>query len=57
MELAMGIEWLVVLAVVLIVFGVGRIGKLGGELGEGIKAFRKGLSENTDSEEKKTDAR
>lgn len=51
----MGIEWLVVLAVVVLVFGVGRIGKLGGELGEGIKAFRKGLSENTESEEKKTD--
>lgn len=51
----MGIEWLVILAVVVIVFGVGRIGKLGGELGEGVKAFRKGLRDGSEPEEKKTD--
>jgi len=29
--------------IVLLIFGVGRVGKIGGELGKGIKEFRKGL--------------
>ena len=45
-----GWEILVVLAIVLLLFGVGRIGKIGGELGSGIRAFRKGLK--GDEEEK-----
>lgn len=40
-----GWEWIIILVVVLLVFGVGRIGKLGGELGKSISAFRKGLKE------------
>jgi sec-independent protein translocase protein TatA len=36
-------ELLIILAIILLVFGVGRIGKIGGELGKGIKEFRKGL--------------
>ncbi len=38
-------ELLIVLVVVLLIFGVGRIGKLGGELGSGIRAFRQGIRE------------
>jgi sec-independent protein translocase protein TatA len=38
-------ELLIVLAVVLLIFGVGRIGKIGKELGTGIAEFRKGLKE------------
>ena len=38
-----GWEWIVILVVVLLVFGIGRIGKLGGELGKGIHSFREGL--------------
>ena len=38
-------ELLIVLVVVLLVFGVGRIGKLGSELGKGVSAFRKGVKE------------
>ncbi|MCP4426067.1 MAG: twin-arginine translocase TatA/TatE family subunit [Chloroflexi bacterium] len=38
-------ELLIILAVVLLVFGVGRIGKLGSELGKGVSSFRKGLRE------------
>jgi len=51
-----GWEILVVLAIVLLLFGVGRIGKIGGELGSGIRAFRKGLKgedEKKPDEEKK----
>lgn len=38
-------ELLIILAVVALVFGVGRIGKVGGELGKGISAFREGINE------------
>jgi len=47
-------EILLILVVVLLVFGVGRITKIGGELGSGIKAFKDGLngkSEDGSSEE------
>ena len=43
-------ELLIILAVVILIFGVGRIGKLGGELGSGIRAFRKGIQEPEDGE-------
>lgn len=48
-----GWEWVIVLVIVLLVFGVGRVGQLGKELGEGIKAFRQGIREGqgTDDEE------
>lgn len=38
-------ELLIILAVVILVFGVGRISKLGSELGKGVSSFRKGLRE------------
>ncbi len=36
-------ELLILLVIVVILFGVGRIGKIAGELGSGIRAFREGL--------------
>jgi len=36
-------ELIIILVIVLVLFGVGRIGKIGGELGSGIKAFKDGL--------------
>ena len=36
-------ELLIILAVVLLIFGVGRLGKLGKDLGTGIREFRKGI--------------
>lgn len=39
-----GWEWIIILVIVLLIFGVGRLGKLGEDLGAGIRAFRKGLS-------------
>lgn len=38
-------HWLVVLAIILILFGKGKISGLMGELGSGIRVFKKGLSE------------
>ena len=36
-------ELLIILAIVVLIFGVGRIGKIGKELGTGMREFRKGL--------------
>lgn len=36
-------ELLIILVIALLLFGVGRVSKLGGELGRGISSFRKGL--------------
>ncbi len=39
-------ELLIVLTIVVLLFGVGRIGKVAGEMGKGIRAFRDALKEN-----------
>lgn len=44
MRLPGGMEWVIVLLIVLLLFGPGRIGKIAGELGKSIKAFRDGLT-------------
>ena len=37
-------ELIILLVIVLILFGPGRIGKIAGELGQGIRNFRDGMS-------------
>ena len=37
-------ELLLILLIVVLLFGPGRIGKLAGELGKGIRSFRDGIS-------------
>ena len=37
-------ELIVILVIVVVLFGVGRIGKVGSELGTAMREFRKGLS-------------
>ncbi|MEW6286767.1 MAG: twin-arginine translocase TatA/TatE family subunit [Chloroflexota bacterium] len=37
-------ELIILLVIILLLFGPGRIGKIAGELGKGIKSFREGLS-------------
>jgi sec-independent protein translocase protein TatA len=44
-------ELIIVLAIVLLLFGVGRVGKVGKELGSAISEFRKGLNEGKDDNE------
>ena len=41
-------ELVIILVIVLLIFGVGRLGKLGRELGEGISEFRRGISSRED---------
>jgi sec-independent protein translocase protein TatA len=36
-------ELIIILVIVVILFGVGRVGKIAGELGSGIRAFKDGL--------------
>jgi len=43
-------ELILILVIVVIIFGVGRIGKIGGELGSGIKAFKEGLGGDKEEE-------
>src|SRR5688572_12072866 len=47
-----GPEFLLFLVVVLLLFGVGRVSRVGGELGSAIREFRKGLQGG--DEEKKS---
>jgi sec-independent protein translocase protein TatA len=36
-------ELIIILVIVLLLFGVGRLSRIGGELGRGIREFRTGL--------------
>ena len=51
-----GSEWIIILLIVLLLFGPGRIGRIAGELGKGIKAFREGLGKDKPDEEPTTDS-
>jgi sec-independent protein translocase protein TatA len=48
-----GWEWIIILIIVVLLFGPGRIGKVAGELGKGIKSFREGLSGPDDDKQSK----
>ena len=52
-------ELIIILVIVLLLFGVGRVSKIGGELGGAVANFRKGLNEGakrTEEETEKTEA-
>lgn len=42
-------HWLVVLVIVLVLFGKGKISGVMGELAQGVKAFKKGMQDDTPS--------
>ncbi len=42
-------ELVLILAVVVLLFGVGRVSRIGGEMGSAIREFRKGLRGEDDS--------
>ena len=43
------VHWLIVLLVVLILFGRGRISEMMGDFGKGISSFKKGLNETDET--------
>ena len=43
-------EGLIILAVVVLIFGVGKLGDVGGALGRSVREFRKAAKETDDSE-------
>ena len=48
-------ELIIVLVIVLVLFGVGRISKIAGEMGSGIRAFKDGLKgEDEEGDENET---
>lgn len=48
-------ELILVLLIALLIFGPGRVGKLGGELGKGISAFRHGLKDDKKEKEEEVE--
>jgi len=45
------IHWIIVLVIVLLLFGPGRLAGVGKGLGEGIRSFKKGISSDDDPDE------
>jgi sec-independent protein translocase protein TatA len=48
-------ELLIILVVIILLFGVGRIGKIAKELGGGIRSFKDGLQGKEESKPEKND--
>lgn len=50
------LELIIIIIIIALLFGVGRISKVFGELGSGIRAFKEGLNEGKTTEEKKDES-
>jgi sec-independent protein translocase protein TatA len=51
-------ELIIILVIVIVLFGVGRISKIAGEMGSGIRAFKEGLrGDEEDDEVKKEESK
>jgi sec-independent protein translocase protein TatA len=44
-------ELIIILVIVIVLFGVGRISKIAGEMGSGIRAFKEGLQGDEEKDE------
>ncbi len=51
-----GWELIIVLVIVLLLFGPGRIAKIAGEMGKGIRSFKDGLDGENEDEDEDEDA-
>ncbi|MCI5850112.1 MAG: Sec-independent protein translocase subunit TatA [Sutterellaceae bacterium] len=49
-------HWLIVLAIVVLVFGTGKLKNMGKDLGGAIKGFKEGMSDAADDGKKTADA-
>lgn len=50
-------ELIILLVIVVLLFGPGRIGKIAGEIGKGIKSFREGLGNDNSKDDQTTDSK
>jgi sec-independent protein translocase protein TatA len=50
-------ELIILLVIVVLLFGPGRIGKIAGEIGKGIKSFREGLGSDNSKDDQPTDSK
>jgi len=48
-------ELILILAIVILLFGVGRVSRIGGEMGTAIREFRKGLRAGEEEENQTAD--
>lgn len=48
-------ELIIILVIVLLLFGVGRLSRIGGEMGSAIANFRKGLNEGQETDKSKNE--
>ncbi|MEJ2708008.1 MAG: twin-arginine translocase TatA/TatE family subunit [Anaerolineales bacterium] len=48
-------ELIIILVIVVVLFGVGRISKIAGEMGSGIRAFKEGLQGDEEENKEKLD--
>ena len=55
MRMPGGFELIIVLVIILLLFGPGRLSKIAGELGSGIRKFREGISEGKEDEAENDD--
>ena len=44
-------ELVLILVIAILIFGPGRIGKIGSELGKGIRGFKEGVGDDKDKED------
>ena len=49
-------ELIIILVIIVVLFGVGRISKIAGEMGSGIRAFKHGLQDDEAKEAEKNRA-
>ena len=47
-------HWMIVLVIVLLVFGRGKIPELMGDMAKGIKSFKKGMADDETADDKRT---
>ncbi len=49
-------ELILILAVVILLFGVGRVARIGGEMGSAVREFRKGLQGDGEENQEETNS-
>lgn len=50
-----GWEWIIILVIVIIIFGVGKLPQVGSALGQSIREFREASKKNEDEDEDEDD--